>query len=142
MEFFLEKSDYVLVKPGSYHVMLNHYRTALMFKAPKLELVFAVVSHGEAYGVRLSRFYNIDRFIGKAGKNGKFAVGSNRDFPRELLGLFHHRSPRRDRYPMSLFNGVTIEAKVVTVKRARNRRIPEALQYSKIEELVRVIEKA
>ena len=140
MEVTLEKSDYLLIRPGLYYVMLDSYRTVHMFKSCKLELTFSVISHGDAYGVRLPRFYNIDRIIGRPQEGGRFSVSRNRDFPRELLTLFHHSSSRRDRYPMSLFNGVTIEARVVTVSKARKKLIPEPLRYSKIAELIRVIE--
>ena len=43
---------------------------------------------------------------------------------------------------MSLFDGVTIEATVVTVKEARGRILPEQLRYSKIERLLKVVERA
>jgi hypothetical protein len=142
MEMILEQSAYPLVKPGSYRVMLDSFRTVRMFKCPKLELTFTIVSFGDAHGVRLPRFFNVDRFTSKAGKNGGFSVSPNRDFPRELLTLFNYECKRKDRYPMSLFNGVTIEADVITVKEARGRVIPAPLRYSKINKLVRVIEGA
>jgi len=92
--------------------------------------------------VRVPRFFNVDRLVGKPGKNGRFSVSSTRDFPREFLSLFNYQARRKDRYPMSLFNGVTIEAQVVTVKKARGIEIPEQLRYSKIQRLIKVVEGA
>ena len=43
---------------------------------------------------------------------------------------------------MSLFNGATIEAKVVTVKEARGIELPKQLRYSKIQRLIKVVERA
>lgn len=142
MEMVIEKSAYSLVNPGKYHVMLDSYRTVSMFRSPKLELIFTIVSFGEAHGVRVSCFFNIDRFLGKPAKNGGFSVSRTRDFPRVFLSLFHYQTKRNDRYPMSYFDGVTIEASVVTVKEARGIAIPESLQYSKIDRLMKVVEEA
>ena len=142
MEMILEPSAFSFVKPGSYRVMLDYYRTVRMFKCPKVELTFTIVSFGDAHGVRIPRFFNVDRFVGKPGKNGGFSVSRNRDFPREFLSLFNYEAKRKDRYPMSLFDGVTIEATVVTVKEARGRILPEQLRYSKIERLLKVVERA
>ena len=131
-----------LVPPGEYLVMLDWFRTVTMFKAPKLELVFTIVSHGPHYGTRLSRYYNIDRIIGKPQKGGRFKVGRNRDFTREFCSLFHHTGNRLDRLPMTRFDGATLKASVVTVKQARGQHIPKALQYSKIDQLIKVVEHA
>ena len=142
MEMILEPSAYSFVKPGNYRVMLDNYRTVRMFKCPKVELIFSIVSFGDAHGVRISRFFNVDRFVGKPRKNGGFSVSSTRDFPREFLSLFNYEAKRKDRYPMSLFNGATIEAKVVTVKEARGIELPKQLRYSKIQRLIKVVERA
>ena len=130
-----------LVRPGRYKVMLDDYRTALMFtKAHKLILDFSIVSFGEYFGVRLPRYYNVIRFHGKAGQHGNFSASKKGDLLREMYTLFYHHPKRKDRIPMSLFNGAVIEADVVVVTEARGRKIPEALQYSKIARLIRVIE--
>ena len=33
----------LVVKPGNYRVMLDHYRTVRMFKCQKVELIFSIV---------------------------------------------------------------------------------------------------
>ena len=50
MEMILEPCAYSLVKPGNYRVMLDFYRTVRMFKCPKVELTFTIVSFGDAHG--------------------------------------------------------------------------------------------
>ena len=130
-----------LVRPGRYKVMLDDYRTALMFtKAHKLILDFSIVSFGEYFGVRLPRYYNVLRFHGKAGQHGNFSASKKGDLLREMYTLFYHHPKRKDRIPMSLFNGAVIEADVTVVTEARGKKIPKALQYSKIARLVKVVE--
>lgn len=131
------------IPPGKYEVMLDYFETALMFsgKAPKLILTCTITSYGEAFGKRICRYYNVIKLIGPAGRNGKFKANPKGDFLREFLSLFPVRASRLDRLPMSHFNGVVMQAKVVTVKRARGRDIPKPLQYSKIENLEKVIPK-
>ena len=130
-----------LVRPGRYKVMLDDYRTALMFtKAHKLILDFSIVSYGEYFGVRLPRYYNVIRFHGKAGRHGNFSASKKGDLLREMHTLFHHHPKRKDRIPMSLFNGAVIEADVTVVTESRGKKIPKALQYSKIARLIQVVE--
>jgi len=131
-----------LVRPGFHDVMLDDFRTALMFqgKAPKLILSFAIVSHGDDFGKRIPRYYNVARIIGKPQLGGRFKVSKKGDFLREYLSLFHYDGGRLDRLPMSRFSGVVIRAEIVTVKHSRGKEIPGPLQYSKIARLINVVE--
>ncbi len=131
-----------LVRPGFHDVMLDGFQTALMFqgKAPKLIMDFTIVSHGKDYGKRVSRYYNVAKIIGKPQREGRFKVSKKGDFLREYLTLFQYAGSRLDRLPMSPFNGVTIKAEIETVKHSRGKVIPEPLQYSKVAELIKVIE--
>ncbi len=131
-----------LVRPGLHEVMLDNFQTALMFqgKAPKLIMNFAIVSHGEDFGKRVPRYYNVAKIIGKPQREGQFKVSKKGDFLREYLTLFQYAGSRLDRLPMSRFNGVTIKAEIKTVKHSRGKDIPEPLQYSKVARLIKVVE--
>jgi hypothetical protein len=140
-DFLIDQNIPPLIAPGRYAVMLDHYQTAIMFgKAPKLILHFKVTSFGEGFGSSIPRYYNVQKLIGKAQKNGRFKVSKTGDFLREYLSLFPEPAKRLDRLPMSRFKNLTIEAEIVTVKEARGRSLPESLRYSKIAKLVRTIE--
>jgi len=133
----------LLFPPGKYHVILRDFQTALMFagKQPKLIMTF-VIERGEHQGKPIRAFYNAVRLFGRPQKGGRFKMGQKSDFYREFCGLFDHNggNARLDRIPMSLFNGRVIEAKVRTVTKARGRELPEAAQYSVIDQLLRVVE--
>ena len=129
-----------LVKPGVYDFVFIDFRTAKMFmgKAPKLIMDFRIVSLGEFFETELSRYFNVQRIIGKPERHGCFQASKKGDFVREYKTLFPGKANRLDRIPMSCYENVIIEGKVVTVKRSRGREIPRELQYSKIGELRRV----
>jgi len=130
------------IPPGEYAVQMKRFKTAMMFggKAPKLVIDFVIVEQGEYFGLVLPKYYNVKRLIGRPQEGGRFKVGATGDFARDYFRLFYVGDRRLDRLPMSLWEGVTLLAKVSTVKRARDGDIPEALQYSKIERLIKVLE--
>jgi len=141
-----------LVKPRVYDMVFLRYETARMFrgKAPKLILWFKIADFtSEYFEAEVPRYYNVQEIIGKPGPSGRFKAGKKGDFLREYLTLFPAEAPhnkkaekkmqRFNRIPMSVFKGVLIECKVSTVTHARGKPIPEPLQYSKIEELRKVL---
>ena len=129
-----------LVKPGIYQLGFVDYKTAMMFKgkAAKLIMNFRILDYGEFFETELSRYYNVQRLIGKPMRHGQFKCGAKGDFLREYMTLFTGRVNRRDRIPMSAFEKVIIEGRVATVTKSRGREIPKELQYSVIKELRRV----
>jgi len=139
MEALVEKQS--LIEPGVYDLAYSGYETVMMFgRSPKLVLNFAVVSPGEAFGWRLRRHYNVKRFKGKPGKNGKFVVSDKSDFAREYARVFTDLPPRMDCFPMSRFENTVVSGKVETVIRGHDQKpIPPALQYSRISELVELV---
>lgn len=140
-DFLIDQNLPPLIAPGRYTVMLDHYQTAIMFgKAPKLILHFKVTSFGEGFGSSIPRYYNVQKLIGKAQKNGRFKVSKTGDFLREYLSLFPEPAKRLDRLPMRRFKNVSIEAEIVTIKEWRGRSLPEALRYSKIAKLCGTID--
>ena len=129
-----------LIKRGIYDLVFVDFRTAKMFmgKAPKLIMDFRIVSMGDYFETVLSRYYNVQRIIGKPERHGRFQASKKGDFLREYMTLFTGKVNRPDRIPMSYFENAIIEGKVETVKRSRGRDIPRELQYSRISELRRV----
>ena len=129
------------IPPGEYAVQMKTFKTAMMFgKAPKLIIDFVIVEQCDYFGLVLLKYYNVKRLIGRPQEGGRFKVGATGDFARDYFHLLKVSNRRLDRLPMSVMEGVTFLAKVSTVKRARDRSIPEALQYSKIERLIKVLE--
>lgn len=131
-----------LIKPGEYEVVLVQYRTGMFFgRAPKLVLSFQIIQPGEGFEAVLDRYYNVQRIIGKPGRNGAFKVGKRSDFLRDLCTVFPSVNVRRlDRIPMSCFDGVIIKARVDTVTHdTKQAFIPKPLQYSKVSKLVGLI---
>lgn len=128
-----------LIEPGEYELRFDHYETLILFgRAQKLVLWFTVVTMGPYFDtVRLPRFYNVTRIIGRPGRNGRFKVGFRSEFLREFCTLFPVKLPARlDRIPMSLYSNAIIVGRVRTVTKDREQRdIPEPLKYSVIEEL-------
>ena len=129
------------IPSGEYEVQMRKFKTAIMFgKAAKLIIDFVIVEQCDYFGLVLPKYYNVKRLIGRPQERGRFKVGATGDFARDYFRLLQVGHRRLDRLPMGVMEGVTFLAKVSTVKRARDRDIPEALQYSKIERLIKVVE--
>jgi hypothetical protein len=135
----LEGEAKALIPPGEYQFGFDYHETALMFgRAPKLVLWFRVLTMGEHFERRIPRYYNVTRIIGRPARRGRFKVGHSSSFVREYLRLFSTTN-RLDRIPMSRFEQHIIVGKVRTVRTGGDqKRIPESLQYSVIDELVRI----
>ena len=135
-DFEIADDGYVLVPEGRYTLSLIGWFTGKFFaRQPKVALIFKIVDQGEYFGAEVRRWYNIQRCIGKPGKNGRFKVvrGSDllADFIR-LVGL----TTRRDRLALSKLQSVAITADVETVVRNRKQgEIPTPLRYSVVRSL-------
>jgi len=129
-----------LIKPGIYDLSFVGFKTALMFsRAQKLIMQFRVITLGEFFDVDLYRYFNVQGFCGKPGKNGRFKVGWKSDFAREYAALFGELPKRPDRFSMSRFNEKIIRGRVSTVKvGSRQRKLHKVCQYSVINELIEV----
>ncbi|GFE91327.1 hypothetical protein [Steroidobacter agaridevorans] len=123
----------VLVPPGVYDVAFDSYSTFMMFgRAPKVHLMFRIMTMGEHFEKPLSRFCNVKRLIGRPGPWGRFKVGFHSDFLREFAALFG-TPVRLDRIPMSNFENHIFIATVRTVQKgSRQEQIPGGLTYSVI----------
>lgn len=133
----LDGEQPALIPPGVYELRFDHHETAVMFgRAPKLVLWFTVVSFGPYFDtVKLPRFYNVRRLIGRPSRSGRFKTGFKSNFLREYCRLF--RAPTRlDRIAMSEFSRHIILGRARTVTQGSDQAaIPEGLQYSVLEEL-------
>ena len=126
--------------PGVYDLRFDYFETRVMFgRCPKLVMWFTVITMGEYFNcVQLPRYYNISKLMEKPKKWGRFKVGLKSDFVRDYGRLFDIPT-RLDRFPMSVFERVIIEAKVRDVTTGSNQReIPKGLRYSVIHEFVRL----
>ena len=129
-----------LIKPGEYSLGFDHHETQRLWNQAKLILWFTVLSDGDYHGIKLRRFYNVRSLIGKAGKNGKYRPsGWNSDLIREYAELFGSiPDDRLDRFSLNPFKKVIITGEVKTVSRdSKKRGIPECVQYSVIERLIK-----
>lgn len=128
-----------LIPPGEYLLKLDSWSTAMMWgRSPKLIMTFIVVSVGNYFGLKIQRYYNVDRLIGKPGKSGQFKLRWSSDAVREYATLIHAPS-RLDRVYLEHYSRLVIVGRVKTVeKTSLQKNLPEALRYSVIEELLRV----
>jgi hypothetical protein len=142
VDFQLDGDARPLIPPGNYQLRFLHWQTAIMFaKAPKLILTFKVIEPGPYFdAVELPAYFNCKRLVGKAGRYGGFKVGWQSDFLLQYVQLFHRDVKRLDRTPMSEFERHIFVGKVKTVTTtSKQRERPEALQYSVVQELVKVL---
>lgn len=129
-----------LVPPGIYELRFDYHQTAVMFgRAPKLVLWFTIITPGPYFdSVRIPRFYNITRIIGRPARNGRFKVGFKSSFTREYFRMFS-AAKRLDRIAMSPFSQHIILGRARTVTRGSDQKdIPDQLQYSVLDELTGV----
>ena len=142
-EIFLQLDDEnkpPLIKPQKYEFVYVYHETIKLFSGRALKVVywFRVYSMGEYNGIVLPRYYNIQKIIGKPGKNGLFVAGWKSDFLREYARLFG-MPLRKDRLPLGCYTKHIFEGTVRTVIKGANQKlIDKGLQYSVIRELTGV----
>ena len=130
-----------LVPDGKYDLGFLDYFTALKYgRSPKLVVRFKIIEMGDYFDVELSKYYNVNRLIGKPGRHGDFQVGRMSKFLREYVTLFPDQPIERiDRIPMSRFQNVIVRGSVRTVFHGSDqRKIPKPLQYSVVGDLIKV----
>ena len=139
--FFECKDQFELVPEGRYQVAYAYHETwVYMGRQPKVTFWFLVVDQGEYLGVKLARYFNVKRHIGKPSKNGRFVPGRSSDFLLEYCSLFADSIKRLDRIPLAMLKNEIIEARVKTVKQNREQRnLPDVMKYSVIESWLGII---
>ena len=122
-----EKYDLFLVKTWKGYM----YR-----KAPKLILVFRILTEGPYYGYHIYRCYNLKGFTKRKEIIPK---GWHSDFVREYERLFGRPRQLRD-IGTRQFKGKVIRGTVRTVERdSKQRLLPKQSQYSVIHELLEIV---
>ncbi|OOG38178.1 hypothetical protein B0E51_15175 [Rhodanobacter sp. C05] len=118
---------------------LTHWQTAILWgRSQKVILHFTVCDLGPHFGVKLQRYYNAEKIVGRPCKYGRFKLGWNHDLVREYA-LLLPMPQRLDRLHLERLQSLLIVGRVeTTTTTARQKRIPDALQYSVVRELLRV----
>ena len=136
----MDTEDLVLVPPGEYVLMHESHGVRSIFKDWKLYMAFRIVDGQEHSGKKLFRYYNISY---SSRPNGKQIIkaGWYSDLMREFVGLFDEKPRREDEIPLTRFNGHRFIGNVETVvKNAKGRPIPELVRYSRVAQLLRLID--
>ena len=129
----IEGDDSPLIPEGVYELgYVDHSTWMFMGRQPKVVIWFSVIDLGDYFGLVIPAYYNVDRFIGRRGRNGGFKARKKSNLVRDFYRVFpHHALTRLDRIPLSKFETVVIQGTVETVKQGYDQRaIPEPVQYS------------
>ncbi len=85
--------DAPLIPEGIYQLAYVYHSTFLfMGRQPKVAIFFRIVDPGDYFGIALTAYYNVIKFIGNRGKSGGF--GSRR--VRERFGTPARAARRGD----------------------------------------------
>ena len=138
-ENVVDTEELVLVPPGEY--VLKHQSHEIRFmRGWKLYMAFRIVNGQEHSGKKLFRYYNISYLSGPNGKR-KIKAGWYSNLMREFVGIFGEKPRRVDEIPLTRFNGHRFIGSVSTVaKNAKGRPIPELVRYSRVAELLRLVD--
>ena len=132
-----------LVPEGQYKVKFNQYETLKMFGSPKLRMEFQIIDFGDYFETSVCRYYTLNHLIGKPCVGGRFKPTGQTSVLLVHYYACHPTAPRikrLDRIPMDLWKDGEYIADVKTVRRNhRQHKLPEQLQYSKIDDLRRAI---
>ncbi|RJS95279.1 hypothetical protein [Salinisphaera sp. Q1T1-3] len=131
-----------LVPPGRYQAIYRFHETAYFRSTPKVYLHLQI-SGGAHDGVRLYRAYRVARLTGKPKRYGGFKVHHSHAVFRQMVTL-SSAVTRPDRISFSALKGCLLSVSVRTVTKdagtssRKPQTLPEALQYSVIDELLSI----
>ena len=127
----------VLIKPGIYELVLSRtWKGYLYGRAPKLLLVFRIVTEGPHYGYHLYRCYNIK---GLTKRKELIPKGWHSELVMEYSRLFGVPKRLRDIGVRQFKNKVFIGRVRTVEKDYKQRARPDDMKYSVIDELMEVI---
>jgi hypothetical protein len=127
-----EADELPLIPEGVYRVTFRRHKIVRRFDRDVLELWFDVSDYGEHFGKRLVRYYPVRA----SEKRRNFTARPRSDFVREYTKVFGQR-PRFGTASLEALGRHIIVARVATTTTDhRQEKLPEALHYSTIRELL------
>ena len=130
--------DSPLIPEGKYELAFVDYSTWIFLgKQPKAVIRFRIVDPGEYFGLIIPAYYNVERIIGKRGRNGRFKSTKRSNLVRDYYRVFP-KDPlmRLDRIPLSKLKTIIVIGTVKTVTQDLNQReIPGVVQYSVVKSI-------
>ena len=132
-----------LVPEGQYKVRFIQYETLKRFGSSKLRMEFQIIDFGDHFETSVCRYYTLHHLIGKPCVGGRFKPTAQTSVLLVHYYDCHPTAPRikrLDRIPMDLWKDGEYIADVKTVSsNHRQHKLPEQLQYSKIDDLRRAV---
>lgn len=126
------------IPPGEYQAYYRRHETAFMFKSPKVFIHFEIHG-GEHGGTKVYAAYRVKELRGKPRKGGGIRLRHSQDLYRQFVRLTPNQRERPDRISLQRLRGCLLRVSVRTVtKDAKQRELPEALQYSVVDEMLAV----
>lgn len=123
------------IPPGTYELEYTRYYAGIIHGAPKVVLWFRVVTMGEYLHTPLARYYHVKTI----GKKGSFKAGWHSDLVREYARVLGQMPKRKDRIPLTRYEGLYVLGSIETVLKDRKQRdLPEVAHYSVIRELLKI----
>jgi len=133
----VEGKEWPLVPSGIYQAIFLHHETGTAFNVPRLYLHLKIMTPGEHFGKVLYRAYRVKSTSGNQRKGAAFKVSRRSDFVREMAVLLD--LDRLDRISPQILKNKILKVKVEEVtKDHKQRKIPRALRYSVVRELLSV----
>ena len=131
--------ELTMIDEGIYQLKFIRYETLSAFKTGKLRLDFEIIDYGPAFGLNISRFYNVT-LSGKPKVNGKFRAGWHSECVREYVQLFRERPERRDRINWNRLKNKLVKAKIRYVNQDYKQRPKlDLLRNSVVDELLEIV---
>lgn len=120
-------ADSLRVPEGEYRVVFERYSLSDRYGRGSLELWFRIVDYGPYFEREVARYYKVAR----EGKRS-FRASFHGAYTREFVAV-HGRKPDAGLAGLGAYRNIYVFAKVrVVTTDHRQRKLPEALQYSVI----------
>lgn len=127
--FNIRDEAHALVPEGRYEVSFVRAQKHKQFGGTKLYITFKICSPGPYFGLEIFRAYNFSDRLTRG-----------LDLYKELTLIYGKRLRKNTKLSIELFEGKVLEVSVRTVKQNRKQAdLPEHLQYSVIDRIVRVV---
>ncbi|MHB8562675.1 MAG: hypothetical protein ACYDDA_01790 [Acidiferrobacteraceae bacterium] len=129
--------DWPLIPDGEYTATCSGWKTAYIFRAPKLYLRFRIID-GPYSGAELFAAFRMSALIGKPGPNGKFKAQRRSRLVLMLAALTGQRL-RGDRLALRWLTRCVLRIKTRTVaQNYKQSKLPKCLHYSIVDDILTV----